>query len=164
MPPRARAEQPDDPRGACDLSGEHPVNAPLTRRPTSACRTRSPPVGATCSVRGDWSTTSEYNTTFSADPRLTQPAYDWINVRVGARWDRFEIVAWVENLTDETVASIEGVLNVYAGDRQLPELPAAAALAGSDVPREPSVSLARRKMAGTAQRVRERPRFNLLAG
>ena len=101
--------------GACDLSGEHPVNAPLTK--THLGLSYEKPTGwGDVFVRGDWSTTSEYNTTFSADPRLTQPAYDWINVRVGARWDRFEIVAWVENLTDETVASIEGVLNVYAGD------------------------------------------------
>jgi outer membrane receptor protein involved in Fe transport len=45
-----------------------------------------------------------------------QPSYDWINVRVGARWNRFEVALWAENLTDETVASIEAVINIYAGD------------------------------------------------
>ena len=27
------------------------------------------------------------------------------------------MVVWVENLTDETVASVEAVLNIYAGDQ-----------------------------------------------
>ena len=47
-----------------------------------------------------------------------QPAYDWINVRVGAPLGPVTKPSlWAENLTDETVASVEGVLNIYAGDQ-----------------------------------------------
>ena len=109
--PNSRTSQ-----GACDLSGEHPINAPRLKTHLGLSYER-PTSWGDLFARGDWSTTSEYNTTFSADPRLFQPSYDWINVRVGTRWDRYEIVAWAENLTDETVASVEGVLNIYAGDQ-----------------------------------------------
>jgi iron complex outermembrane receptor protein len=101
--------------GACDLSGEHPINAPRLKSHLGLAYER-PASWGDLFARGDWSTTSEYNTTFSADPRLVQPSYDWINVRVGARWNRFEVALWAENLTDETVASIEAVINIYAGD------------------------------------------------
>ncbi len=101
--------------GACDLSGQHPVNAPRLKTHLALAYER-PVAWADLSARLDWSTTSEYNTTFSADPNLRQPAYDWINLRLAARWNQFEVIVWAENLTDETVASLEGVLNIYAGD------------------------------------------------
>jgi iron complex outermembrane receptor protein len=102
--------------GACDLSGERPINAP--RLKTHLGLAYEKPVSwGDLFGRFDWSSTSEYNTSFSADPRLTQPAYDWIDLRFGARWNELEAEIWAENLTDETVASIEGVLNVYAGDQ-----------------------------------------------
>ena len=52
----------------------------------------------------------------SADPRLTQDAYSWVNLRTGMRWDNYELVLWAENLTDEEVVNIDAVLSLYAGD------------------------------------------------
>ena len=34
--------------------------------------------------RIDWSWTDDYNTSFSADPRLIQNPYSWINLRAGS--------------------------------------------------------------------------------
>ncbi len=67
-------------------------------------------------ARFDWSWTSEYNTSFSADPRLEQDAYSWVNLRAGTRWDAYELVAWVDNATDEEVVNFDAVVNFYAGD------------------------------------------------
>ena len=53
--------------GACDLSGEHPVNAPQRKTHLGLSYER-PMSWGDLFARGDWSTTSEYNTTFSADP------------------------------------------------------------------------------------------------
>jgi len=100
---------------ACDLSGEHPINAPRLR--ASLGLSYDKPVSwGNLLARFDWSRTSEYNTSFSADPRLKQPHYDWFNVRIGGRWTRFELTLWAENLTDETVVNTDTVLNIYAGD------------------------------------------------
>jgi outer membrane receptor protein involved in Fe transport len=65
-------------------------------------------------TRADWSWTSEYNTSFSADPRLKQPAYDWVNLRAGVRWDHYEAVLWVDNATNVTVANLDPVVTLYA--------------------------------------------------
>lgn len=66
--------------------------------------------------RVDWSWTDSYNTSFSADPRLTQDAYSWVNLRAGTRWDNYELVFWAENLTNEALVNIDAVLSLYAGD------------------------------------------------
>jgi hypothetical protein len=65
-------------------------------------------------VRGNWSWTDEYNTTFSADPRWTQDSYSWFTFRVGTRWDAYELVAWVDNATDEEVVTLDAVPNILA--------------------------------------------------
>ena len=52
----------------------------------------------------------------SADPRLTQDAYSWVNLRTGMRWDNYELVLWAKNLTDEEVVNIDAALSLYAGD------------------------------------------------
>lgn len=101
--------------GACDLSGKHPVNAPEHKAHVGLLYEQPVSWGDLYS-RVDWSWTSDYNTSFSADPRLTQDAYDWVSFRIGTRWDNFEVVAWGDNLLDETVADTEAVLNIYAGD------------------------------------------------
>jgi outer membrane receptor protein involved in Fe transport len=101
--------------GACDLSGEHPVNAPEWK--THLGLQYEHPVGAgSLFTRVDWSWTSEYNTSFSADPRLTQDAYSWINLRSGVRWGDYEIALWADNVTNETVANLDAVVTLYAGD------------------------------------------------
>ena len=110
---------PDSPTnpGACVLNGEHPVNAPKWK--THAALQWDKPVSwGDVYARFDWSWTSEYNTSFSADPLLTQDAYSWINLRAGTRWGdgRYELVAWIDNALDETVVSFDSVLNIYAGD------------------------------------------------
>jgi outer membrane receptor protein involved in Fe transport len=101
--------------GACDLSGEHPVNAPEWK--THLGLQYDYPVSwGGMYVRGDWSWTDEYNTSFSADPNLVQDSYDWVSLRAGVRWSDYELVAWVDNALDETVANFDSVLNLYAVD------------------------------------------------
>jgi hypothetical protein len=65
-------------------------------------------------IRGNWSWTDEYNTTFSADPNWTQDSYSWLTFRVGTRWDAYELVAWVDNATDEEVVTLDAVPNIFA--------------------------------------------------
>jgi iron complex outermembrane receptor protein len=107
-------DSPTDP-GACDLSGERPVNAPKLRTHLGVAYAK-PTAWGDFFARFDASRTSRYSTSFSADPRLEQGAYDWVNLRVGARLNRFDLTLWVENLLDETVVNYDAVLNVYTGD------------------------------------------------
>jgi len=106
---------PDSPTspGACDLSGEHPVNAPEWKTHLGL-QYEQPVSWGEIYARADWSWTDEYNTSFSADPRLTQDAYSWLNLRAGTRWDAYDVVLWVENATDETVVNFDSVVTLYA--------------------------------------------------
>ena len=108
---------PDSPTvpGACVLDGEHPINAPLWKTYLGLAYTQPVDWGDVYG-RVDWSWTDEYNTSFSADPRLIQNPYSWINLRAGTRWKNFELVFWVKNLTDEKVVNLDAVLSLYAGD------------------------------------------------
>ena len=104
---------PDGINGGCDLSGEHPVNAPEWKGNLSLMWEDTVSWGDYY-VRGNWSWTDEYNTTFSADPRWTQDSYSWLTFRVGTRWDAYELVAWVDNATDEEVVTLDAVPNILA--------------------------------------------------
>ena len=105
--------QPDGLNGGCDLSGEHPVNAPEWKGNLSLMYEDAVSWGEYY-LRGNWSWTDEYNTSFSADPRLVQDSYSWITLRAGTRWDNYELVAWVDNATDEDVATLDAVPNILA--------------------------------------------------
>jgi iron complex outermembrane receptor protein len=112
--PGRAPDSPTDPT-ACDLTNENPINAPKWK--THMGLTYEQPVSwGDAYARVDWSWTDDYNTSFSADPRLTQDSYSWVNARIGTRWDAFEVVVWVDNLTDEDVTMIDAVANIYAGD------------------------------------------------
>ena len=99
--------------GACDLSGEHPVNAPEWKTHLGL-QYEQPVSWGELFTRADWSWTSDYNTSFSADPRLKQDAYNWVNLRAGTRWNNYEVALWVDNLTDETVVNFDAVVTLYA--------------------------------------------------
>jgi outer membrane receptor protein involved in Fe transport len=106
---------PDGINGACDLSGDHPVNAPEWK--THLGMMYEQPVSwGDLYGRVDWSWTDSYNTSFSSSPLLSQDAYSWVSVRAGTRWDNYEVVLWVDNATDETVVNFDAVLNIYTGD------------------------------------------------
>lgn len=108
---------PDSPTNpvACDLSGEKPVNAPEWKTHIGLQYDRELSFGGFY-ARGDWSWTDKYNTSFSADPRLVQDAYSWVNLRTGIHWGNYEVALWVNNLLDETVVNFDAVQNLYAGD------------------------------------------------
>lgn len=101
--------------GACDLSGDHPVNAPEWKTHIGLQYER-PLNWGSLYTRADWSWTDDYQTSFSSDPRLVQDAYSWVNLRAGARWREYELVFWVENATDETVVNLDPVLTLFAID------------------------------------------------
>jgi iron complex outermembrane receptor protein len=110
--PGRASDSPTSP-GACTLTGQHPVNAPDWKTHLGVQYDQPVSFGSFY-TRADWSWTSEYNTSFSADPRLKQPAYDWVNLRAGVRWDHYEAVLWVDNATNVTVANLDPVVTLYA--------------------------------------------------
>lgn len=99
--------------GACDLTGEQPVDAP----PWQVWFAVEKPFrlgGAPASARLDWTWTDRYNTGFSADPRLRQDAFHDIAVRVAVQLtDALRLELAGENLLDETVATTEPLLNFF---------------------------------------------------
>lgn len=99
--------------GTCDLSGEHPVAAP----PWSAHLGLEQPFtlgDADATLRADWNWTDRYNTSFSADPRLVQPGYHDIALRLGLQFGpSMKVVLAGENLLDETVVYYDSVLNFF---------------------------------------------------
>ena len=101
--------------GTCDLSGEHPVNAPEWTTHLGLMYLTDVSWGEVY-ARADWSWSDDYNTSFSADPRLVQDSYSWLNFRIGTRWDTFEVVAWVDNALDEDVVNFDSLMNLFNND------------------------------------------------
>lgn len=107
---------PDNPTtGTCNLDGEHPVNAPEWVTSLGLMYQTDVSWGDAY-ARVDWSWSDDYNTSFSADPRLVQGSYSWVNLRVGTHWDRYEIVAWVDNTLDEDVVNFDAQLSLFGSD------------------------------------------------
>jgi len=99
--------------GTCVLSGEHPIQAPEWETQLGL-RYRLPTEWGGFSARVDWSWTDDYNTSFSADPRLTQSAYSNISLRAGAQIGRAcELTVWGDNLLGETVSDFDSLLNLF---------------------------------------------------
>lgn len=105
---------PDGSRpGTCTLSGEHPIQAPEWETHLGL-NYRRPMGWGGLSARVDWSWTGDYNTSFSADPRLTQPAHDIVSVRAGAQIGKAcEVTLWGDNLLGETVSHFDALLNLF---------------------------------------------------
>ncbi len=101
--------------GTCDLSGEHPVNAPEWTTHLGLMYQTDVNWGEVY-ARADWAWSDNYNTSFSADPNLVQDSFSWVNLRVGTRWDQYEVVAWVDNALDEDVVNFDAQLNLFAKD------------------------------------------------
>ena len=107
---------PDAATGACDLSGEHPVDAPEWT--THLGLTYTTNVGwGDAYARADWSWSDDYSTSSSADPRLVQDSYDWVNLRVGTHWGNYELVAWIDNALDESVVDFDAPLALFQSDK-----------------------------------------------
>lgn len=99
----------------CDMSGQHPINAPPLK--VSLALEKRWPVSfgdLFGRVSADW--TDRYNTSFSADPRLTQDPYTWMQVRLGTDIGHARIAFWVDNLLDERVGNVDALLNLFAND------------------------------------------------
>jgi iron complex outermembrane receptor protein len=99
--------------GACDLGGEHPVNAPEWSVQAGAERDFT--IGALpATARLDWTWTDRYNTSFSADPRLTQPAYHEIGLRLSVDLrENVTLTLSGDNLLDETIVYFDALLNFF---------------------------------------------------
>jgi iron complex outermembrane recepter protein len=98
---------------SCNLSGEHPIDAPVWSTHVGVLSEHRVSWGELY-ARIDWSWTDEYNTSFSADPRLVQDSHSDVGLRLGARIGQdYEIVLWAENLLDEDVTVIDGVLSLF---------------------------------------------------
>lgn len=99
--------------GSCNLSGEHPIDAPVWATHLGLQYQR-PLSWGELYARLDWSWTDRYNTSFSADPRLVQDAYSDVALRLGMRLgSNYELVLWGENVLDEDVTTLDAVLNLF---------------------------------------------------
>jgi iron complex outermembrane recepter protein len=101
--------------GTCNLSGQHPINAPPTKI-SMGFEYRTPVSFGHlfAGVDGDW--TSRYNTSFSADPRLTQDPYTWLRARIGTDFGRVQVSLWGDNLLDKRVGDWDALLNLFSHD------------------------------------------------
>jgi iron complex outermembrane recepter protein len=98
---------------SCNLSGEHPIDAPVWSTHLGLLSKRRVSWGELY-ARIDWSWVDRYNTTFSADPRLVQKEHSDVGLRIGARiGSRYEIALWGENLLDEDVTVADAVLSLF---------------------------------------------------
>jgi outer membrane receptor protein involved in Fe transport len=102
--------------GTCDLSGEHPINAPEWTTHLGLAYQSDVSWGDVY-ARADWAWSDEYSTSFSADPRLVQDAYSWLNLRLGTHiGENYEVVAWVDNALDEEVVNFDSTLALFSND------------------------------------------------
>ncbi|MFK7978177.1 MAG: TonB-dependent receptor [Halioglobus sp.] len=101
---------------ACDLSGERPINAPKWTG-AFALRYEHKWQDNLLAAQVDWSWSSKYNASFSADPALVQGHYHRFNLNLSLERDAFSLALWAKNLTDETVVDAAGLTNIYTGDQ-----------------------------------------------
>jgi outer membrane receptor protein involved in Fe transport len=98
---------------SCNLSGEHPLNAPPWEIHLGI-EHEAPVRWGSISGRLDWSWTDRYETTFSADPRALQDAYHELGARITTRIGKtYEVTLWGRNLLNENVVQITGLLNFF---------------------------------------------------
>ena len=101
--------------GTCNLSGQHPINAPPLKV-SLGFEYRTPVSFGQLYARVDGDYTNRYNTSFSADPRLKQDPYTWMNLRLGADVGHTQITFWMENLLDKRVGNVDALLNLFSND------------------------------------------------
>ncbi len=99
--------------GSCDLTGEHPIDAPPWMI-NASMQHELPASWGVLVARIDVAWNDQYNTSYSADPRLIQkPRFD-VGMRLDARiGERYQCALWVQNLLDEKLAQIDTVLNFF---------------------------------------------------
>ncbi len=98
---------------SCVLSGSHPIQAPKWETHLGL-RYELPRSWGRFLARADWSWTDSYNTSFSADPRLTQAAYSLVSARIGVKMGRStELTLWGNNLLNENVSYFDSLLNLF---------------------------------------------------
>ncbi|EED31148.1 TonB-dependent receptor [gamma proteobacterium NOR5-3] len=102
---------PNGTNGGCDLSGQTPGNAPRTKANLGLTWEDDVSWG-TYYLGGNVAYTDDYKTTQSAHPDLEQDDYFWLTLRAGARWDRYEVVAWMDNATNEEVVTFAAPLSL----------------------------------------------------
>jgi outer membrane receptor protein involved in Fe transport len=101
--------------GTCNLSGQHPIDAPPVKVSLALEEKRPVRWGDVFGRLGaDW--TEHYNTSFSADPRLVQDQYTWMQLRVGTDIGPTQLTLWVDNLLDKRVGNIDALLNLFSND------------------------------------------------
>jgi iron complex outermembrane recepter protein len=99
--------------GTCDLSGSHPIQAPEWEAHANV-QYQHPLAWGEMYARLGWSWSDTYNTSFSADPRLTQKPRNDVSLRVGLRMGHpYELVFWAANLLDENVVYFDSLLNLF---------------------------------------------------
>ena len=67
-------------------------------------------------ARLDWTWIDDYHTNATLDPRHLQKSFNLVNLRSGLRFGKFDISAWVNNVSDETFVMQDGPSNLFATD------------------------------------------------
>lgn len=99
--------------GSCILSGEQPIHAPKWQSHLGL-QYEHQLAKSSLVFRLDWSWMDEYNTSFSADPRLVQGAYSDVGIRIGAQIGQStELVFWGDNVLNETISHFDSLLNLF---------------------------------------------------
>jgi iron complex outermembrane receptor protein len=104
---------PDGTNGGCDLSGKTPINAPKTKANIGLTWEDDISWGDYY-LTGNVAYTDDYGTTQAINPDIEQDAYYWVTLRAGTRWDNYELVAWVDNATNEKLVSFAAPLSLLA--------------------------------------------------
>jgi hypothetical protein len=98
---------------SCVLSGRHPIHAPDWETHLGV-QYRHPLARREISLRVDWSWTDDYNSSFSADPRLVQTPYSDLGLRVITQvGQNHDLVFWSANLLDENITHFDSLLNIF---------------------------------------------------
>jgi iron complex outermembrane receptor protein len=98
--------------GGCDLSGSTPVNAPKGKASIGLTWEDDTSWGAYY-FSGNVAYTDDYAITQAVYAGVPdQDSYSWVTLRAGTRWDKYELVAWVDNATNEEVVSFGAPLSL----------------------------------------------------
>jgi iron complex outermembrane recepter protein len=101
--------------GTCNLTGRHPIDAPPLKLSANLSYRKPVAIGAVF-ARIDATWTGRYDTSFSADPRLTQDPYTWLNARIGVDFGSTQLALWGKNLLNSRVANYDALLNLFSSD------------------------------------------------
>ena len=102
-------------RTGCDLSGHSLPFAPDLRASVGIRYAREVGIG-TLFLHANYLHSGDYTTNASLDSRHVQKSHGVADLRVGLRFEHFDVTTWVRNVSDRLVVVQEGPSNLFARD------------------------------------------------